>query len=263
MTATAASNSSTSAAAAAAAAAQAARNAAASALNNNTSNTSTGAGNANSAGAEAAKEGETKSFNALRGLNDTFDMFLKLLTTQMKNQDPLKPQDPNEMTNQLVSFANVEQNIGTNQRLDKLLGLQGNGQVGAALGYMGHTVEAAGNKVQLVDGGSATFSYTLPKNAENVRIEMVDSAGQMVRAMTGETGSGSHTVTWDGKNTQNTNADAGEYTVRVIATDANQQAIAVEQRIRGQVTGVDMTGSTPRLNIGSLTIDMDEVDTVH
>jgi flagellar basal-body rod modification protein FlgD len=57
------------------------------------------------------------------GLAGDFNTFLTLLTTQLQNQDPTKAMDTNEMTNQLVSFAGVEQQIAMNARLTKLIGL--------------------------------------------------------------------------------------------------------------------------------------------
>ena len=53
-------------------------------------------------------------------LNDTFDNFLTLLTTQLQNQDPLSPVDTNDFTNQLVQFTAVEQSLLMNQKLDEL-----------------------------------------------------------------------------------------------------------------------------------------------
>jgi len=52
-------------------------------------------------------------------LSQDFDDFLQLLTTQLQNQDPLNPMDSNEFTNQLVQFSQVEQQINSNQKLDK------------------------------------------------------------------------------------------------------------------------------------------------
>ena len=53
----------------------------------------------------------TKSSTSADKLSKDFDMFLTLLTTQLKNQDPLDPMDNSEMVNQLVQFSNVEQQI--------------------------------------------------------------------------------------------------------------------------------------------------------
>src|SRR3546814_10422766 len=62
-----------------------------------------------------------KSASSLNKLNSNFDMFLTLLTTQLKNQDPLDPMDNAEMTNQLVQFANVEQQIAQNTNLEQMI----------------------------------------------------------------------------------------------------------------------------------------------
>ena len=58
-------------------------------------------------------------------LNETFDNFLTMLTTQLKNQDPLSPMDTAQFTEQLVMFSSVEQALATNQKLDQLIALQG------------------------------------------------------------------------------------------------------------------------------------------
>src|SRR5688572_17476382 len=54
----------------------------------------------------------------LSKLTEDFTTFIKLLTVQLKNQNPLDPTDTNEFTDQIVQFANVEQNIAGNQKLD-------------------------------------------------------------------------------------------------------------------------------------------------
>ena len=70
-----------------------------------------------------------------------FDTFLQLLTTQLKNQNPLDPLDTNQFTQQLVQFASVEQQISTNTNLATLISLQQNSQLNAALGFVGQTVD--------------------------------------------------------------------------------------------------------------------------
>ncbi|MDG5670326.1 flagellar biosynthesis protein FlgD, partial [Acinetobacter baumannii] len=50
-----------------------------------------------------------------------FTQFLTLLTTQLKNQNPLDPMDTNQYTQQLVQFAGVEQQLKSNDRLDSIL----------------------------------------------------------------------------------------------------------------------------------------------
>ena len=56
-------------------------------------------------------------------LNQNFDQFLTLLTTQLKNQDPTAPMDSAAFTNQLVSFSGVEQQIKANSQLASLVNM--------------------------------------------------------------------------------------------------------------------------------------------
>ncbi len=76
--------------------------------------------------------------NGAASLN--YDAFLKLLTAQMKFQDPTKPMDSTQFVAQLASFSNVEQVIKTNNKLDSLLVQQALNQVD---GLIGKTVTSA------------------------------------------------------------------------------------------------------------------------
>ena len=65
---------------------------------------------------------------ATQQLAGNFDTFLKLLTTQLQNQDPMSPMDSNQFTQQLVAFSGVEQQINTNDNLQSLIALSLTGQ---------------------------------------------------------------------------------------------------------------------------------------
>src|ERR687895_765063 len=87
-----------------------------------------------------------------------FDQFLRLLTTQLKNQNPLDPLDTNQFTQQLVQFAQVEQQISMNTSLSTLIALQQATQTSAAMSFLGTTVEVEGSTTRL-QGGQATWTY--------------------------------------------------------------------------------------------------------
>ncbi|CAK0778126.1 flagellar basal-body rod modification protein FlgD [Azospirillaceae bacterium] len=200
---------------------------------------------------------------ASKGLGDNFDNFLKMLTTQMKNQDPLKPMDTNEMTAQLVNFANVEQNIGTNTRLDKLIALQGAGSTSTSLGYIGKVVEATGDQVVYEGSGSLPITYSLPENAQSLEISLFDSKGNKVRTLQGDRFAGSHSVAWDGLNSSGGQAAAGAYRVGITASTQDaagvSRPIVAATRTTGRVTGVDMTGELPMLAIGPVNVALNDV----
>src|SRR4249920_3472898 len=91
-----------------------------------------------------------------------FTMFLQLLTTQLKNQNPLDPLDTNQFTQQLVQFAQVEQQLRSNDQLATLVSLQKTTQSTAALSFVGQNVVVDGSTAQLVNN-QATWSFTSPK----------------------------------------------------------------------------------------------------
>src|ERR1700680_868208 len=69
----------------------------------------------------AASAGST---TGAAGIAGNFNTFLSLLTTQLKNQNPLSPLDTNQFTQQLVEFASVEQQVNMNTNLQTLISMQ-------------------------------------------------------------------------------------------------------------------------------------------
>src|SRR5436190_1843670 len=100
----------------------------------------------------AAAASTTDATSSLAKLSGNYTQFLKLLTAQLQNQDPLKPMDTAQFTQQLVQFANVEQSIATNKNLENLVTLQQASQNAQATSYIGRTVESVGATQSLVNG---------------------------------------------------------------------------------------------------------------
>src|SRR6266536_3957579 len=73
-------------------------------------------------------------------IQQNFTTFLQLLTTQLKNQNPLDPLDTNQFTQQLVQFAQVEQQLKANDQLATLVALEKAAQSTNALAFVGQTV---------------------------------------------------------------------------------------------------------------------------
>lgn len=79
---------------------------------------------------------ESQPVISRNALSSDFETFLKMLTTQMENQDPLNPVDSAEFAMQLATFSGVEQQIRTNDILADMVG--GAWRVGAfATGRLG------------------------------------------------------------------------------------------------------------------------------
>lgn len=184
-------------------------------------------------------------------LASNFETFLSLLTSQLKNQDPLSPVDSNQFTAQLTQMAGVEQQLLTNDLLTSLLGAQqGTGLTGAA-NYIGKDATAAWSSTKL-DDGEASWSYELAGNATNATLQVLDGSGKVV--WTGpapDKTTGVHDFTWNGETTGGGQLDdGGVYTLKITATDAAGGAVDSQVLIRGRITGVEMYDGEPYATIG-------------
>ena len=101
----------------------------------------------------------TSRINAGSGmLASNFETFLTLLTSQLKNQDPLSPVDSNQFTAQLTQMAGVEQQLLTNDLLKSLVSAQGGGGLAGAANYIGKEATAAWSATKFTDG-EAEWNY--------------------------------------------------------------------------------------------------------
>ncbi|ARJ64766.1 flagellar hook capping protein [Magnetospirillum sp. ME-1] len=198
-----------------------------------------------SATAANAASAATGSAAGKATLGSNFNTFLTMLTTQLKHQDPLSPMDSTQFTNQLVQFSSVEQQINANSNLEKLIKLQQTSQTSQGINYLGQTVEMSGTDLPLQDG-AASLTYTLPKEARDVKIAIRDSSGAVVKTINGETKAGAHSLDWDGKNSSGTQLDDGRYSITVTATAADGSSITTTSTTFGRVTKVtnDATSGT-------------------
>jgi flagellar basal-body rod modification protein FlgD len=213
----------------------------------------------------AATAAATGSTAGKATLGSNFNTFLTMLTTQLKHQDPLSPMDSTQFTNQLVQFSSVEQQINANSNLEKLIKLQQTAQTSQGISYLGQTVEVAGSDLPLQDGG-ASLSYTLPKEARDVKVVIKDSSGKQVNSITGDTATGRHDISWDGKDASGTQLDDGRYSFQVLATATDGTALTTTSTSFGRITKVtnDATnGGTLVMEAGTkgndITLTMDKV----
>ncbi|MEO5373781.1 MAG: hypothetical protein H7840_05810 [Alphaproteobacteria bacterium] len=180
----------------------------------------------------------SKSGAARSKIAKDMNTFLTLLTTQLKYQDPLSPMDSSKFTDQLVQFANVEQNIQTNTNLESLINMQTGNQAAAAINYLGATIEADTDSLPL-QSGKAEFSYTLPQECGSASLVIRDSTGMVVHSGSVEQSAGKHTGTWDGKDNFGFPLDDGVYEISVTGTTAEGEEVAATTTVVGKVSGVE------------------------
>jgi flagellar basal-body rod modification protein FlgD len=188
--------------------------------------------------------------------------FMNLLTSQLKNQDPLSPMDSSEFTNQLVLFAQVEQQISQNQNLEDLIAINQANQAVQALGYIDQRVEAISNRLPL-QNGEAEFTYNLETKADSVGIVIRDDTGQVVKSYTEKNVDvGVHNITWDGKDSDGNQLDDGTYDITVTALDDETGSLDTFTTVFGVVEGVATQNGATILALGETPINLADVISV-
>lgn len=203
-----------------------------------------------------ASQNSTASANAFSSLTQNFDTFLTLLTTQLRNQDPLNPLDTEKFTSQLVQFAGVEQSIKTNSHLEALIALQAASDRDGALGFVGRNVTVESDRA-LFDGTAANWTYTLPSDAAAVSFSIVDGNGAVVARQTGAAKGGSHTLNWDGAKDNGSTAAPAIYRLVVEARDATGARIeaTIQSNTRVTAASFGMDGASLETDIGVVALD--------
>jgi flagellar basal-body rod modification protein FlgD len=193
-------------------------------------------------------------------LKQNFSQFLQLLTTQLKNQNPLDPLDTNQFTQQLVQFAQVEQQLKQNDQLATLVSLQKTAQSTAALGFVGETVVVDGATASLASG-QANWSLNVPKPA-TVTVNINNATGQNVFTGNYTMQAGINDFTWDGKSANGTQWPDGSYTMTVTAKDSSGQTVSVPTEVEGVVQGADLTKNPPVLSVTGQDFTLEKIKRV-
>jgi flagellar basal-body rod modification protein FlgD len=213
--------------------------------------------------AAAAPASTDKTALGRADLATNFNTFLSLLTTQLKNQDPLSPLDSNQFTQQLVQMTGVEQQLNANDLLKQLVANTAGG-VSTAVSLIGKDVKAVSDTANL-NGGKAQWVYNLPRGAADLKVEVVDANGKLLHAEAPtDMKSGDHAFSWNGKDLAGAQlADgSGPYTLRVTALDASGAALSTTSYVQGVVTGVEQANGATMITINGGQVDWSKVTTI-
>ena len=165
--------------------------------------------------------------------------FLRLLITQLRNQNPLQPVDQSEFLSQTAQFTALEQLTNINRTLGEMQSLGGSGSSAlSAASLIGRSVRVAGRAFQL-DAGGTTLPFTLDGPATRVALDVVDADGNLLRRLdTGSRSAGKQELKWDGRDTAGKPVAAGSYFYKVTAQGASGASAPLAFAAEGPVTGV-------------------------
>ncbi len=197
-------------------------------------------------------------------LADSEQTFLALMTTQLKNQDPLSPVDSNAFTQQIVQMTGVEQQLLTNDLLKVLVGMN-DGGLSSQVGMIGKEVTTKSSSGTLTDK-ELTFDYEMSKAAGTLKLEVVDVNGKVVATVNPtDLTKGEKSFKWDGKDSTGKQLDdGGAYALRVTATDTLGAKLAVvsTSQVKGIVTAVSLENGQQMVMVGGRKIPASDIISV-
>jgi flagellar basal-body rod modification protein FlgD len=205
----------------------------------------------------ASMNAASQTGQARTTLSDNFDTFLKLLTAQLANQDPLDPLDSDKFTEQLVAYSQVEQQIRTNEQLEGLL-MQNQS---AAVSYLGKTARIETTRA-VHSGQGAEWSYSFREPVERVRLSVRDSAGREVFATEGKTGTGEMSFAWNGLDANGRSAANGNYRLVVQAVNSNGGVVSAQVSTELRIQGVSFNAGGPIFQTASGDVEFDAIRSI-
>lgn len=190
---------------------------------------------------------------ASASLVENYEMFLTLLTEQLKHQDPLDPLDSNEFVSQLVEFSSVEQLIEQTASLEDLVAIQAGDSASAAVDYLGQIATLDDPRAPLT-GGSAEWLLNASAPVDGASVAIEDASGRVVFETTLDLEAGEQSFEWDGLDANGNALPDGAYTLSIGAQDIDGEPVGVDVGGIGLVTGVDLSADQPSLIMGGLTV---------
>lgn len=191
------------------------------------------------------------------------DDFMKLMSAQLKYQDPVNPMKNEAMAAQLAQFSSLEQMMNVNSNLEKMAAAARPQENMMAASLIGKSVVTDSSGISYDGKNEAEIKYTLPRAASSVTVSIVNAKGEVIRDIPGEAlKEGPQVVKWNGKAANGLDAPVGEYNYKISAVDDKKVPIELNLSASGVVTGVQFEGGKTMLLLGSKKIALSDISKV-
>lgn len=189
------------------------------------------------------------------------DAFMKLLLTQMKNQDPTSPMQSHEMAAQLAQFTSLEKLGNINDGIENLTKAQEPSRNFETLSLIGKAVAGDSAKIDRMDTADThVISFKITQDAQKAKLVIKDAEGQVVRELeAANLKAGKNEIVWNGKTEEGKDANKGSYTVAIEARGSNGAKLAADTKFNGVISGVNFTAQGPVLKIGNQSIALKDI----
>ncbi|RAI72414.1 MULTISPECIES: flagellar hook assembly protein FlgD [Pseudomonas] len=193
------------------------------------------------------------------------DAFLQLLVTQLKNQNPLEPQDNGAFVAQLAQFSSLEGITTLNDTVSGLASNYNSSQALQASSLVGRSVIAPGDKAVVDTTKSLSGTVVVPSSVASATLKITDASGKTVRTIDlGSQKAGNASFIWDGKNDAGETVPAGTYTFGATTTiDGKSVALITNLPATVNSVTISQTGGELMLNLAGLgSVALSKVQTI-
>jgi flagellar basal-body rod modification protein FlgD len=181
------------------------------------------------------------------------DEFLTLMTTQLKNQDPMKPLDGTAFIAQLAQFGAVSGIQEMQTSMETLAASLRSTQALNGASLVGREILAPTDSISHTEGVSVSGEVEVPDGVSTVDIRITDSAGEVVRQMSVPATNDIARFTWDGLRDNGAAAGSGDYEIEAIGRiGAESESLNVLMSGRVSSVSIDANGAGLTLNTGAL-----------
>ena len=193
------------------------------------------------------------------------DEFLKLLTFQLQNQDPMNPMEQDKFTGELAQFSQLEQLTNLNRKFDDVNKSQQMQDKFYAASFVGKKVVTTGSTIHLKnDGDEGDLLFKLDGDASKVMVRIMDEKNQTMGEIWKEgLSSGAHSLTWDGVALDGSPAVKGSYKIQVKAWDATGKDVGTRTQATGVVQSVTFEEGEPMLTVDGQKVFLRDVASFH
>ncbi|AYN94989.1 flagellar hook assembly protein FlgD [Pseudomonas sp. LTJR-52] len=222
-------------------------------INTNTNNAGVAASaltSLTSSGSSTSSTTSSDSSTSALGKDD----FLKLLVTQLNNQNPLDPQDNSAFVAQLAQFSSVESLQNLNSTVSGLATNYQSSQALQASSLVGRSVIAQTNSTLVDTTKSMSGAVVMPATADDVKVGIYNSSGELIKTISmGTQQTGNADFIWDGSTDNGIEAPSGTYTFKATATIEDTQT-ALSTYLPATVNSVTLgqDGNEMQLNLAGL-----------
>jgi flagellar basal-body rod modification protein FlgD len=195
-------------------------------------------------------------------IDTSYQTFLTLLTTQLQNQDPSSPMDPNTFTTELVQMTGVQQQLLSNQLLQQLVTASPSSGVSSAVNLIGKDVTAT-SSISNLTNGQASWTYNLPSTAATATVSVTNASGTVV--FTGQAPSfaaGNAAFNWNGQDNNGVQQPDGVYTLSIAAADSSGGTITPTISVSGVAGSIQSAAGQTMVTIGNTAVPVSSITNV-